>query len=135
MACVHSAAAVVSSFPLAGREWRSTGRVKAPVPFSLSGFATFGKIAWIAIRVCVGAGRAAIGAGLLTNHRACSLGGRSGHQRPRPHAAAACDYKLANDGADTRALQAHLGHRNIQNTTRYTALAPGRFKGSFGTDA
>jgi integrase len=40
----------------------------------------------------------------------------------------ACGYKLANDGHDTRALQAYLGHRNIQNTTRYTALAPDRFK-------
>jgi hypothetical protein len=36
----------------------------------------------------------------------------------------ACGYKLANDGHDTRAIQAYLGHRNIQNTTRYTALAP-----------
>jgi integrase len=35
----------------------------------------------------------------------------------------ACGYKLANDGHDTRAIQAYLGHRNIQNTTRYTALA------------
>jgi integrase len=41
----------------------------------------------------------------------------------------ACGYKLANDGIDMRALQAYLGHRNIQNTTRYTALAPDRFKG------
>jgi integrase len=40
----------------------------------------------------------------------------------------ACGYKLANDGHDTRALQAYLGHRNIQNTTRYTALAHNRFK-------
>ena len=40
----------------------------------------------------------------------------------------ACGYKLANDGHDTRALQAYLGHRNIQNTTRYTALAHDRFK-------
>jgi site-specific recombinase XerD len=39
----------------------------------------------------------------------------------------ACGYKLANDGHDTRAIQAYLGHRNIQNTTRYTALAPQRF--------
>jgi site-specific recombinase XerD len=37
----------------------------------------------------------------------------------------ACGYKLANDGHDTRSLQAYLGHRNIQN---YTALAPDRFK-------
>ena len=41
----------------------------------------------------------------------------------------ACGYKLANDGVDTRSLQAYLGHRNIQNTTRYTALAPDRFRG------
>ena len=44
----------------------------------------------------------------------------------------ACGYKLANDGHDTRAIQAYLGHRNIQNTTRYTALAPQRFKEFFG---
>jgi hypothetical protein len=41
----------------------------------------------------------------------------------------ACDYEPAKDGVNTRALQAYLGHRNIQNTTRYTALAPDRFKG------
>jgi hypothetical protein len=43
----------------------------------------------------------------------------------------ACGCKLANDGHDTRAIQAYLGHRNIQNTTRYTALAPHRFKEFF----
>jgi integrase len=37
-------------------------------------------------------------------------------------------YKLANDGQDTRALQAYLGHKNIQHTVRYTELAPTRFK-------
>jgi integrase len=41
----------------------------------------------------------------------------------------ACGYALANAGQDTRALQAYLGHANIQNTTRYTALAQDRFKG------
>jgi integrase len=41
----------------------------------------------------------------------------------------ACGYKLANDGHDTRSLQAYLGHKNIQNTTRYTALTQDRFKG------
>lgn len=40
----------------------------------------------------------------------------------------ACGYKLANDGVDTRSLQAYLGHRNIQHTVRYTELAPTRFK-------
>ena len=33
-----------------------------------------------------------------------------------------------NHGHDTRALQAYLGHRNIENKTRSTALAPDRFK-------
>jgi type 1 fimbriae regulatory protein FimB/type 1 fimbriae regulatory protein FimE len=28
----------------------------------------------------------------------------------------------------TRALQAYLGHKNIQHTVRYTELAPHRFK-------
>jgi integrase len=37
-------------------------------------------------------------------------------------------YALANIGTDTRTLQAYLGHRSIQSTVRYTALAPGRFK-------
>jgi type 1 fimbriae regulatory protein FimB/type 1 fimbriae regulatory protein FimE len=40
----------------------------------------------------------------------------------------ACGYKLANDGHDTRSLQAYLGHKNIQHTVRYTELAPMRFK-------
>jgi type 1 fimbriae regulatory protein FimB/type 1 fimbriae regulatory protein FimE len=40
----------------------------------------------------------------------------------------ACGFKLANDGVDTRSLQAYLGHRKFQNTTRYTAPAPDRFK-------
>ena len=31
-------------------------------------------------------------------------------------------------GHDTRALQAYLGHRNIQHTVRYTELSPTRFK-------
>jgi type 1 fimbriae regulatory protein FimB/type 1 fimbriae regulatory protein FimE len=40
----------------------------------------------------------------------------------------ACGYALANAGHDTRALQAYLGHKNIQHTVRYTDLAPDRFK-------
>jgi integrase len=41
----------------------------------------------------------------------------------------ACGFALANAGHDTRSLQAYLGHRNIQNTVRYSELAPGRFAG------
>ena len=39
-----------------------------------------------------------------------------------------CGHKLANDGHDTRAIQHYLGHKNIQNTVRYTEMSPNRFK-------
>lgn len=35
----------------------------------------------------------------------------------------ACGYTLASRGHDTRAVQAYLGHRNIQHTVRYTELS------------
>ena len=38
-----------------------------------------------------------------------------------------CGYALANAGQDTRAIQAWLGHANIQHTVRYAELAPQRF--------
>ena len=38
-------------------------------------------------------------------------------------------YYLANRGIDTRIIQSYLGHRNIQNTVRYTDLASARFQG------
>jgi integrase len=40
-----------------------------------------------------------------------------------------CGFKYANEGKDTRSLQAYMGHRNIQSTVRYTAMAPTRFRG------
>jgi len=39
-----------------------------------------------------------------------------------------CGYALANAGHDMRALQAWLGHKNIQHTVRYTELGPDRFR-------
>jgi hypothetical protein len=36
----------------------------------------------------------------------------------------ACGFKLANDGVDTRTIQAYLGHKSVQHTVRYTELAP-----------
>src|SRR6516165_4119108 len=49
--------------------------------------------------------------------------------KPHPHMLLhACGYALANRGHDTRALQAYLGHKNIQHTVRYTELSPTRFK-------
>lgn len=50
--------------------------------------------------------------------------------KPHPHMLRhACGYALVNKGHDTRALQAYLGHRNIQHTVRYAELSPTRFKG------
>jgi len=42
-------------------------------------------------------------------------------------------YQLASEGVDTRAIQAYMGHKNIQHTVLYTQLNPKRFKG-FGKD-
>jgi site-specific recombinase XerD len=48
---------------------------------------------------------------------------------PHPHQLRhACRYSLASQGHDTRAIQDYLGHKNIQHTVRYTALAPHRFE-------
>jgi site-specific recombinase XerD len=47
------------------------------------------------------------------------------HQHMLRHS---CGYKLANDGHDTRSLQAYPGHKNIQHTVRYTEMSPTRFK-------
>jgi site-specific recombinase XerD len=41
----------------------------------------------------------------------------------------ACGYYLANKGCDLRLIQDYLGHKQIQNTVRYTALNPARFAG------
>ena len=43
----------------------------------------------------------------------------------------ACGFKLANNGVDTRTIQAYLGHKSIQHTVRYTELAPTWFKSLF----
>jgi type 1 fimbriae regulatory protein FimE len=53
---------------------------------------------------------------------------------PHPHQLRhACGYYLASRGHDTRAIQDYLGHKNIQHTVRYTAMAPHRFE-SFWND-
>ena len=40
-----------------------------------------------------------------------------------------CGYLLTEAGTDIRITQAWLGHREIQNTTRYTKLSSNAFKG------
>ena len=47
----------------------------------------------------------------------------------------ACGFALANKGHDTRALQAYLGHKNIQHTVRYTELIAGSIQGLLALDS
>jgi type 1 fimbriae regulatory protein FimB/type 1 fimbriae regulatory protein FimE len=105
-----------STHPIVGDELRALRRLqreqepKSPfvftsergAPFSTAGFARM-------------VGRAGVVAKL----------GFKAHPHMLRHA---CGYALANKGHDTRALQAYLGHKNIQHTVRYTELAPTRFK-------
>ena len=39
-----------------------------------------------------------------------------------------CGFKLANQGIDTRSIQAFMGHSSIASTVIYTEIAPQRFK-------
>ena len=74
------------------------------------------------------AGLAILYGRLCSHGGACWRRGQAGVQA-HPHMLRhACGFALANKGHDTRALQAYLGHRNIQHTVRYTELSPGRFK-------
>jgi integrase len=59
------------------------------------------------------------------------LGVRAGMPFPiHPHMLRhTAGHYYANQGKDTCSLQAFLGHRNIQSSVRYTAMAPDRFKG------
>ena len=40
-----------------------------------------------------------------------------------------CGFYLINRGIDIRTIQAYMGHKQIQNTVRYTELQHTRFKG------
>ena len=104
-----------ASHPLTGREMRALRRHQResrPSPF-----------VFVSER---GAPLTAPGFSRMVERAAVAAGlGIKAHAHMLRHA---CGYKLANDGVDTRSLQAYLGHRNIQNTTRYTALALDRFK-------
>jgi integrase len=104
-----------STHPISGRELRALRRLKRETqaspfvfvsergsPFSVAGFQKL-------------VARAGVAAGFRFQL----------HPHMLRHS---CGFKLANDGVDTRSLQAYLGHRSIQHTVRYTELAPGRFK-------
>ena len=106
-----------ATHPLTGREMRALRRLQREqdpsspfmfvsergAPFSTAGFARLLQ-------------RAATKA---------DLGGLKVHAHMLRHATG---FKLANDGVDTRSLQAYLGHRHISNTVRYTELSSQRFR-------
>jgi type 1 fimbriae regulatory protein FimE len=57
---------------------------------------------------------------------------RAGLDGVHPHLLRhATGYKLANDGHDTRAIGAYLGHANLNNVSRYTKMSSRRFDGWF----
>lgn len=56
--------------------------------------------------------------------QAAGLGALNVHPHSLRHSTG---FDLANRGADTRLIQAFLGHQNIQHTVKYTELAPQRF--------
>jgi type 1 fimbriae regulatory protein FimB/type 1 fimbriae regulatory protein FimE len=50
-----------------------------------------------------------------------NIAARSGLVEGHPEHAA-CGFKLANDGHDTRILRHYLGHKNVQHAVRYTEM-------------
>jgi integrase len=106
-----------ATHPLTGRELRALGRLRReqspPSPFVFTSERA-------APMTTAGFAR------IL--QRAAPTAGLDG-LRIHPHMLRhACGYKLANDGVDTRSMQAYLGHRNIAHTVRYIELVPDRFK-------
>ena len=104
-----------ASHPLSGRELRALRQLKRAYPGSPFLFVTErgGPITEATVRKIVG-----------------RAGQRARIELPvHPHMLRhATGFYLANNGVDTRTIQAYLGHRNIMHTVRYTQLAPDRFR-------
>jgi type 1 fimbriae regulatory protein FimE len=111
---------IASVHPLRGPELRTLRRLQRDYPDTAYVFVSERKAPLTADAVRKIVGRAGRQAGIKF----------SVHPHMLRHATG---YKLANDGHDTRAIQHYLGHCNIQHTTRYTELAPDRFR-SFWSD-
>jgi type 1 fimbriae regulatory protein FimB/type 1 fimbriae regulatory protein FimE len=60
------------------------------------------------------------GTGKLVSRAGVEAGfDRAVHPHQTRHA---CGYKLADNGTDTRTIQAYVGHRSIVHTVKYTTL-------------
>jgi len=104
-----------ATHPLAGRELRALRQLKRAYPESPFLFVTErgGPITEATVRKII-----------------ARAGKQAGMELPiHPHMLRhATGFYLANNGVDTRTIQAYLGHRNIMHTVRYTQLAPDRFR-------
>ena len=70
----------------------------------------------------------AAGCSITARMSADRRGDQAQDQAAWPYAAARLRLNSPRPAVDTRALQAYLGHRNIQHTVRYRELAPDRLK-------
>lgn len=104
-----------ATHPLAGRELRSLRQLKRAYPESPFLFVTErgGPITEATVRKMMARAGEKARIGLPV------------HPHMLRHATG---FYLANNGVDTRTIQAYLGHRNIKHTVRYTQLAPDRFR-------
>lgn len=106
---------VSSTHPLRGRELRALRQLQREYPYS--------PYLFVSERGTVMA--AATARGII--ERAGEIAGLS--LSIHPHMLRhACGFYLASRGHDTRAIQAYLGHKNIQHTVRYTEMSSQRFK-------
>jgi integrase len=104
-----------STHPLTGREMRALRRLQREAPTS--------PFMFVSER---GAPFTTAGFARMMERATLSAHDIKAHPHMLRHA---CGYALANQGRDTRGLQAYLGHRYIQHTVRYTELSSDRFKG------
>lgn len=104
-----------ATHPMSGRELRALRQLKRAYPESPFPFVTErgGPITQATVRKLVARAGQEARIGLPV------------HPHMLRHATG---FYLANNGVDTRTIQAYLGHRIIMHTVRYTQLAPDRFR-------
>jgi site-specific recombinase XerD len=105
-----------SEQPLSGTEIRALRRIKREQPTGL-------RHVFVSER---GAPLTTNGFFKMLSRAADSIGMEGVHPHLLRHGTG---FKLVNDGVDTRTLAAYLGHRQMNNTARYTKMNAKRFEG------
>ncbi len=106
---------VNSTHPLRGSELRALRQLQREYP----------SFSYLFVSERGTAMAAATARGIISRSGTCAGLPLSVHPHMLRHA---CGFYLANKGYDTRAIQAYLGHSNIQHTVHYTELSSFRFK-------